>query len=108
MNSAAKSPIDQNVDDSNPSPAAGGTSKILYADDNRCLAEITKILLTGKGYEVEIFSDGFEAWNRLSENPRHFHVLITDHRMPGFSGLNFWRSSGSRNFPAGSSSTVVR
>ncbi len=45
------------------------------------------MLLAGKGYEVEIVGDGFDAWNRISENPHYFHVLITDHRMPGFSGL---------------------
>lgn len=60
---------------------------ILYADDNRCLAEVTKLLLMRAGHTVEIVSDGFDAWERISRNPHCFQVLITDHRMPGFSGL---------------------
>ena len=61
--------------------------RILFADDLPGLREVTRIALVSDGHAVECVADGLEAMERLSANPNGFDLLITDHHMPGKSGL---------------------
>ncbi len=44
-------------------------------------------LLTHCGHIVEHVLDGLEAWDRMSKDIDYFDVLVTDHHMPGLTGL---------------------
>ena len=74
--------------------ASGGTRtvalRILYADDLRELREVTRLSFTRDGHQIECYPDAMTALARVTEDPT-FDLVITDHHMPGMSGLEFVR-----------------
>ncbi len=60
---------------------------VLCADDHEQIGELVKRLLERSGHVVECVSNGQQAWDRIAEDPRHFDVVVTDHQMPGVTGL---------------------
>lgn len=61
-----------------------GSFKILYAEDEPDLREITTELLIGEGYDCTPVADGIEAMKKLQEEK--FDLLLTDFRMPHMDG----------------------
>lgn len=61
--------------------------RILIADDDLFLAEALIRLLTSAGHVTEHAANGLDAWRRLSEPTADFDLVITDHQMPGLTGL---------------------
>jgi DNA-binding NtrC family response regulator len=59
--------------------------KILIVDDQALNREQLKKVLQEDSYEIETVADGASALRMLSE--RSHHLVITDLRMPGMSGL---------------------
>jgi DNA-binding NtrC family response regulator len=59
--------------------------RILIVEDEEGMREFLKILLTKEGYEVVAFGEGAGAIERFKEE--NFHVVITDIKMPGMSGM---------------------
>ncbi len=62
-----------------------GRNRILVVDDDPLIRGSLYELLQGKGYDVEIVSDGLEARERLRQRP--FHVVLTDWKMPQMDGM---------------------
>ena len=62
---------------------------ILYAEDDEFGAKLTKTLLEKENFEVEIVSDGSEAWKAYKE--RKPDILLLDLDMPGKDGLEITR-----------------
>ncbi len=60
--------------------------RILYADDDPMLMKFGKALLSSAGYEVDTAEDGAAAWQAL--NGTEYQLLVTDHIMPGLTGLD--------------------
>jgi CheY-like chemotaxis protein len=60
---------------------------VLCAEDYRPLADATKRALEGVGHMVECVEDGQMAFDRVMADLKFFDLIITDHRMPGLSGL---------------------
>lgn len=60
---------------------------ILCAEDELMIGELLRQQLLAAGYAAEHLADGFAAWERMSGDLAHFDVLITDHQMPGLTGL---------------------
>jgi CheY-like chemotaxis protein len=63
---------------------------ILYAEDNRLVAEAVRDLLEAEGWRVEVCSDGNRAMNKLAGGAA-YDLLLFDHELPGASGLELTR-----------------
>ena len=61
------------------------SKRILLSDDEIHILRAMEFKLKKGGYEVEITSDGEEAWEAIQK--RKPDLLITDCQMPRFSGL---------------------
>lgn len=62
-------------------------TSILILDDEPIVSKRLKPSLEKKGYEVEAFTDGFSALQRVKE--RRFDIVITDLKMEGIDGMHF-------------------
>lgn len=62
---------------------------ILYVEDDEFGAKLTKTILEKENFEVEIVSDGSEAWKAYKE--RKPDILLLDLDMPGKDGLEITR-----------------
>jgi CheY-like chemotaxis protein len=60
-------------------------SKILVAEDNPGLAHVLRFNLEHNGLDVTVAMDGVEAWD--SAQTESFDLVISDHEMPGISGV---------------------
>src|SRR5918912_1281680 len=60
-------------------------AKILWVDDEIESLQSQKLFLENKGYEVQTFTNGFDAIDFVKENP--VDVVLLDETMPGITGL---------------------
>src|SRR6266516_4637767 len=60
-------------------------AKILWVDDEIESLQSQKLFLENKGYEVQTFTNGFDAIDYVKENP--VDVVLIDESMPGITGL---------------------
>lgn len=61
---------------------------ILVVDDEPVIREVVSVILTGKGYVVELASDGIEALEMAGK--KSFDLVISDVLMPGMDGMTFY------------------
>src|SRR3954452_8538972 len=61
------------------------TAKILWADDEIDNLQSQRLFLESKGYEVQTFTNGFDAIDYVKDNA--VDVVILDESMPGITGL---------------------
>ena len=69
--------------------------KILIADDEEGLRAVLKILLAKEGYQVRTAASGAEALKALDEES--FHVVLSDIKMPGMSGIELLKNIRERD-----------
>lgn len=79
------------------------TRRILLADDDRDVREITRALLESYGHRVTTTDCGREALHVFSINPRYFDVAILDQEIPDLKGTDV----ASRLVSLGSTMPVV-
>ena len=60
-------------------------AKIIWVDDEIESLQSQKLFLENKGYEVQTFTNGFDAIDYIKENP--VDVVLIDESMPGITGL---------------------
>jgi CheY-like chemotaxis protein len=60
--------------------------RVLVIDDNLLNANLSRIILTRAGYEVELAHNGFEALDAM--RARAFDLALVDINMPGMSGCD--------------------
>ena len=65
--------------------------RILYLDDDDALNYVVHRLLVRRGYCVSRFTDQLLALAAVRAHPADFDVVLTDHNMPGMSGLDVAR-----------------
>jgi two-component system NtrC family sensor kinase len=63
---------------------------ILVIEDEHPVATVLTRLLAGDGHQVTVAQEGAEALARLQAEP--FDLVVTDFKMPGMSGVEFYRS----------------
>ena len=59
--------------------------RVLAVDDSLSVRELERQLLSSRGYQTDVASNGFEAWNALRLS--HYDLVITDIDMPGLDGI---------------------
>jgi CheY-like chemotaxis protein len=64
---------------------------VLLVEDSEIVGDATQRMLESFGYEVQLVTDGQEAWTALSAQPDHYDVVFTDLNLPGISGLELVR-----------------
>jgi signal transduction histidine kinase/DNA-binding response OmpR family regulator len=63
-----------------------GTERILFVDDERPIADMSRQRLSLLGYRVTVAHSSLEALDRLTAGPEDFDLIITDMTMPQMSG----------------------
>ncbi len=69
--------------------ASTGAERILFIDDEELIVEWGQATLERLGYTVTAVTDSKEALTIFSADPSRFDLIITDHTMPGITGLQF-------------------
>jgi CheY-like chemotaxis protein len=69
-----------------PTPTNRPT-RVLCVDDEATILRLLSMLLTRRGYHVDVASNGAAAWETVAQDPTRFDVVITDNQMPGMSGV---------------------
>lgn len=69
--------------------SADRQSRILIIDDEPNVQDVLAKTLTGRGYTVETAGNGEEGLACLAKS--EFDVILCDFRMPGYSGMDFYR-----------------
>lgn len=65
---------------------------ILVVDDDVPVARLAARLLERLGYTPTVLHSGEAALERVRKNPSEFDAIVTDHRMPGMTGLTMIRA----------------
>ncbi len=72
-----------------PTPSAPHpVSRILYVDDDESMAFLVRRFLERNGYQVHTCETPVDALQALAAGADRFDLCITDHNMPGMSGLD--------------------
>jgi CheY-like chemotaxis protein len=69
----------------------GQNSTILVVDDDPVILKLLQTALGLQGYEVVAVSDAREALAKFSSCEQHFDIVVMDHSMPHFSGMELAR-----------------
>jgi PAS domain S-box-containing protein len=69
-----------------PAARRRGTERVLVAEDEESIRVLIQRVLAAQGYAVTLESDGAAAYERFSESPEGFDLLITDVVMPRMDG----------------------
>lgn len=64
-----------------------GTERILFVDDEECIAETCGELLEYQGYKVTSVTSSAEALEIFKTNPEGFDLVFTDQTMPNITGM---------------------
>lgn len=65
-----------------------GTGLILFVDDDEAIVQWGRMTLRRLGYKVVGVTNSEDALTLFLDNPGRFDVVITDHTMPGITGLD--------------------
>ena len=72
--------------------------QILVVEDEKAVAHMIAMVLGGPAAKVSNARSGWEALIKVGATARPFDVIITDHRMPGMTGLELVRRLRAKNF----------
>ena len=63
--------------------------RILVVEDEKALAHVIAVMLGGPASKVSRAANGWQALIKIGASTKPFDVIITDHRMPRMTGLQF-------------------
>ncbi len=68
-----------------------GNERILFVDDEEPIVEMMTESLETLGYDIKAFCDSEKALEEFRNKPESFDLVLTDHMMPGLSGIDLSR-----------------
>ena len=74
---------------------ARGRGRVLLAEDEPLLRDVTSRVLIAAGYDVTVVANGTEALEVISADQAGFHLLVLDAVMPGAGGYEVLRGARS-------------
>lgn len=78
-----------------PAPASSG-ARILFVDDDAFTRRIINTALTNRGFTTRLADSAVAALAILRSEP--IDIVLTDHQMPGLSGLDLMRTMREQGF----------
>jgi len=83
------------MDDEPPAPPTQDPArpKALMVDDDPAIRDLYSQVLQQMGFQVDVAENGAQGLDRLRES--FYAVIISDLRMPGVTGYEFWERSES-------------
>jgi len=79
------------VDDSAQSPTeavpSGNGELVCILDDEQIVAQVARLSLERYGYRTVVFNAPEACLEALKKDPSGFSILLTDHTMPGMTGM---------------------
>ena len=64
--------------------------RIAVVDDDRMLLEVfSSLMKRSPNYHTHFFSTADKAYETITEKKGHYHLVISDIRMPGMNGIEF-------------------
>ena len=72
--------------------------QILVVEDEKAVAHMIAMVLGGPASKVVSARSGWEALIKIGATAQPFDVVITDHRMPGMTGLQLVSRLRAKNF----------
>ena len=72
--------------------------RILAVEDETAVAQFLALVLCGPRCKVTTAGDGREALAKIEAAPHPFDIVITDHKMPNMTGLEFVSELRTRGF----------
>ena len=72
--------------------------QILVVEDEKAVGHMIAMVLGGPASKVVRANSGWEALIKIGATAKPFDVVITDHRMPRMTGLEFVRQLRAKNF----------
>ncbi len=82
-------PSEATVDSTRP-----GKGRVMLVDDETAITTAARVVLTRKGFEVEVFNDSLLALEALEGDPEGVDLLVCDYTMPKLNGLDLARKVG--------------
>lgn len=87
-------PLASDEPTANPAPpveqsgaSSGSGQQLLVVDDEPSVLELLVELFSSQGYRVTGCASGVEALQRVTADPGTYDLIITDHTMPGMTGV---------------------
>lgn len=68
--------------------------KVMVVDDDESILETTRLILEEEGYQVEPYSTGEEAIDKINKN---IHAVVLDINMPGLTGFQAFKKIKVKN-----------
>jgi DNA-binding response OmpR family regulator len=65
---------------------------ILIVDDEELVGMSVARLLQARGHTVDVATKAMTGFSKASKKIDHYHVVITDNRMPGVTGVEMIRA----------------
>ena len=84
---AGSAPDETPVSVRSASVTLAGAKRVLLVDDDADSLRVTAAMIRRAGFEVVVASSGDVALTLLADESARFDALVTDHAMPGLSGL---------------------
>ncbi|HEX7927278.1 MAG TPA: response regulator [bacterium] len=61
--------------------------RILLVEDEAQIRELVQTFLAAEGHQVAVGGNGQQGWDRFSEDPAGFDLVIADMKMPVLDGM---------------------
>ena len=89
-----EAPVESLPSEATVDSTRSGKGRVMLVDDETAITTAARVVLTRKGFEVEVFNDSLLALEALEGDPEGVDLLVCDYTMPKLNGLDLARKVG--------------